>query len=265
MAIITLTSDLGFKDFYLAAVKGNILRKIPKAQIVDISHQIPSFNILQAAFILSNSFRHFPEGTIHLVSVDTGYQQKPSYIAFACEGHYFIGPDNGLFSLVFDYYPDLIVTLDAIQPESSVAHFPLADVFIQAASLLLSGAKLESLGSKVPDMQRRGILQPVIQETIIKGSVVYIDSFQNAITNIRKEQFEAARKGRKFDIVFRRGEVITLISKHYNDVTEGERLALWGSSDYLEIAMNKGKAAGLLGLNIGESIIIEFRDNSPAF
>ncbi len=259
MAILTLTTDLGFKDFYLAAVKGSILRKMPDAQIVDISHQIPSFNILQGAFILRNSFKHFPEGTIHLVSIDTGYQQQPTYIAFKCEGHYFIGPDNGLFSLVFDFYPDEIVNLDYIKPETTVAHFPMADVFIQAAALLADGAALSVLGSKMDDMQRRGILQPVVQENIIRGSVVYIDSFQNVITNISKKLFDEVRRGRKFDIVFRSKESISEISAHYNAVPEGERLCIVGSSNYLEIAINKGKAGGLLGLNVGESIIIEFR------
>lgn len=258
MAIVTLTSDLGVRDFYLATVKGSILRKIPEANIVDICHIITSFNLQQAAFILRNSYYHFPEGSIHLVSVDTGYEEEPRHIAFRYRGHYFIGPDNGLFSLVADDVPEDLVDLSKLSPESAVSHFPLSDLYIQAAAALASGKKLSILGTSLSDIQRRGVLQPVLQDNLLKGSIVYIDSFQNAITNISREQFEQARKGRQFDLIFRRGEVIDRLSNHYAEVPQGERLCLFGSSGYLEIAINKGKAAGLLGLNLGESILIEF-------
>lgn len=258
MAIITLTTDLGHRDFYQAALKGAILSEHPEARIVDISHQISSYNIPQAAFILKNSFKFFPQGTIHIIGIDPDYDQKPNYLVVEYQGHFFIGPDNGVFSLLFDHQPQQIVSI-TIQPNPEFGHFPLLDVFVKAACHLSKGGTVSEIGNPVNNFYHRSLIQPVVDSNIIRGSVIYIDSFQNVITNITRDLYESAGNNRPFDIYFRRNESISKISKHYNDVPEGEKLALFSITNYLEIAINKGNAAGLLGLQLGDIVRIEFK------
>lgn len=257
MAIITLTTDLGFKDFYLSAIKGTIYTCLPQATIADISHQIASFNIAQAAYILKNSYQYFPKGTIHVIGVDTGYDQHPRFLAVYAGGHYFIGPDNGLFSLILDEKPEQIIEI-GIAPDTEYNHFPLQHILVKAACRLASGEALERLGQPAGEVNYRTVLQPIREPDLIRGSVIYVDSFQNVITNITRPVFNEVGKGRGFTLYFRRNETIESLSTQYNEVPEGEKLCLFGITGHLEIAINKGKASSLLGLPVGEIIRIEF-------
>ncbi len=258
MPIITLTSDLGNKDFYLAAVKGSILSGLPDARIVDITHQIPSYNIAQAAFIVGNAFHYFPEGTVHIVSVDNSYEANARFVALKAMGHYFIAPDNGLLSIFLK--PEQIEKIVKINLRilSDYIHFPIKDILVKSAIHLAKGGNIDLIGRKMERLNYRTILQPIIDNKQIRGSIIYIDSFENAITNITKELFEEVGKNKSFQILFKRSETIEEISKSYSDVPEGEKLCLTGITGYLEIAINKGKASSLLGLNLGETIIIQF-------
>lgn len=258
MPIITLTTDLGFRDFYLSAVKGTILSRMPGVMIIDISHQIASFNIAQAAFALKNSYNSFPEGTVHVIGVDNSIQKSVKHVAMSCNGHFFIGADNGIFSLLFDKHPDLVVELD-LKQDSDFMHFPLKDLYVKAACHLASGGTLEMIGKEISELQTRALPQPIIESNAIKGHVIYIDSFQNVITNINKALFQKVSAGRSFSLYFRRNEYINTLSSHYYSVPDGEKLCLFGISDHLEIAINKGKAASLLGLDINDIIRIEFK------
>ncbi|POY37385.1 hypothetical protein C3K47_06385 [Solitalea longa] len=258
MAIITLTTDLGHRDFYQAALKGAILTQLPEARIIDISHQISSYNIPQAAFILKNSYKFFPQNAVHIVGVDTNYEQVPRYLLVANKGHYFIGADNGIFSLLFDEKPEQIIQLN-IKPNPEFGHFPLLDVFVKAACHVASGKNIAEIGTLTDEFLHSSLMQPVVDANIIRGGVIYIDSFQNVLTNITRELFEKTAANRPFDIYFRRNESISKISTHYNDVPQGEKLALFSITNYLEIAINKGNAAGLLGLGPGDMVRIEFK------
>lgn len=258
MAIITLTTDLGYKDFYQAALKGSILSQYATANIVDISHNISAFNIPQAAFVLKNAFHYFPKGTVHLIGIDSVFNENARYLALAYRGHYFIGSDNGIFSLLFDEEPTEIVELNIMQ-DLKYLHFPLSDIFPKAASHLANGGKLLDIGTAVSKVEEKMTLQPVIERDIIRGSVIYIDSFQNIITNITKELFTREQKNRDFTLYFKRNESISQLSWHYNEVPEGEKLCLFGISNHLEIAINKGNASGLLGLSLGDIVRIEFK------
>ncbi len=257
MAIITLTTDLGDKDIYQAALKGSILKLLPGVNIVDITHSVAAFNVQQAAFILKNSFYYFPESTVHLIGIDTVYNTDTKYLAVRYKNHYFVGSDNGIFSLMFNGEPDEIVEINIMQ-DLKFLHFPLADIFVKAACHLASGGKLHDIGLPVTTVEKKMNLQPVIEKNVIKGAVIYIDSFQNVITNITKEFFNQVQQGRHFILYFKRNETINQLSWHYNEVPEGEKLCLFGISDHLEIAINKGNASGLLGLNLGDSVIIDF-------
>lgn len=258
MAIITLTTDLGDKDIYQAALKGNIFKLLPTVNLVDITHSVALFNIQQAAFILKNSFRYFPDGTVHLIGVDTVYNDYTRFLAIKYKNHYFVGADNGIFSLIFSEEPQEMVEITLMQ-DLKFLHFPLADIFVKAACHLAKGGALTQIGIPVQGVERKMDLQPVIERNVIKGMVIYIDTFQNAITNITKDFFSRVQQGRRFILYFKRNETITQLSWHYNEVPEGEKLCLFGISDHLEIAINKGNASGLLGLNLGDSVIIDFQ------
>jgi len=257
MAIITLTTDLGYKDFYQAALKGSILSLSQNLNIVDITHSISAFNIPQAAFVLKNAFPYFPKGTVHLIGINSVFDEKTKYLAVKYKDHYFVGSDNGLFSLMFDEKPTAIVELNIMQ-DLKFLHFPLTDIFAKAAAHLAQGGKIEDIGIAVAELEEKVNLQPVIEKNIIKGSVIYIDSFQNVITNISKDLFSKIQQNRDFTLYFRKNESISQLSWHYNEVPEGEKLCLFGISNYLEIAINKGNASGLLGLHLGDIVRVEF-------
>ncbi|KAA8485026.1 hypothetical protein BDE36_2265 [Arcticibacter tournemirensis] len=257
MAVITLTTDLGYKDFYQAALKGSILTIMPEVNIVDITHNISAFNIPQAAFVLKNAFHYFPKGTVHLIGVNSVYNENTRYLAVKYRGHYFVGSDNGIFSLMFEERPSEIVELNIMQ-DLKFLHFPLTDIFTKASCHLAAGGSTREIGIPIAELEEKVNLQPVIEKDIIKGSVIYIDSFQNVITNISKDLFSQVQRNRPFTLNFKRNETLSHLSWHYNEVPEGEKLCLFGISNYLEIAINKGNASGLLGLHLGDIVRVEF-------
>jgi S-adenosyl-L-methionine hydrolase (adenosine-forming) len=256
MPIITLTSDWGLKDHYLGAVKGAIMSRLPEALIIDITHSIPSFNSEQAAFILKNAFQSYPKGTVHIIAVNTEESDKFPHTAIAYNGHFFIGTDNGIFSLLCDKTPDKIVEIQVPQ-DTDYFTFSTRDRFVKVAVHLAKGGKIEDLGKVKNKILEKILLNPVIDPNVIKGHVMYIDSYENVITNITEPVFKENRQERKFSIKFRSYE-IKKISRSYQDVPPGEILALFDSNRYLEIAMNQGNAAGLLGLDYKDMIRIEF-------
>ena len=257
MAIITLTTDLGYKDFYQSALKGSILNILPNVNIVDITHEIEAFNISRAAFILKNSFKYFPAGTVHLIGIDTVYSESNKFLALKYRDHFFVGSDNGIFSLIFEEAPQEIVEINILQ-DLKFLHFPLADIFVKAACHLASGKELKLIGIPTATIEERTNLQPTIEKNQIKGCVIFVDSFENVITNVTKEIFTKVQNGRNFTLYFKRNESISKLSWHYSEVPIGEKLCLFGISNHLEIAINKANASGLLGLHHGDIIRIEF-------
>lgn len=257
MAIITLTSDWGLKDHYVGAVKGAILRQLPDATVIDISHSIPAFDLNQAAFIIRNFYRDFPEGTVHILAINTEAAIETPHTLVLYQGHYFIGADNGIFSLIFDGKPERIIDIDIIQ-DSDYFTFPARDVFAKVACHVAAGKPMEELGHAKDKIVTKMAFQPVIQGDMIKGKVIYIDNYENVFTNITESLFKAHVKNRKFIITFRSPSYrITELSKSYQDVNEGEMLALFSTSGHLEIAINKGKAGSLLGLKMDQSVTVE--------
>lgn len=261
MAIITLTTDLGNKDFYQAVLKGTILSLFQEAKIIDITHEIPAFNIPQAAFVLKNAFHYFPKSTVHLIGIDSIFNENGRYVALKYHDHYFIGADNGLFSLLFDESPSEMVELTILQ-DLKLLHFPLSDILTKAAVHLAQGGILTDIGLPIQTLVEKISLHPVIEQDTIRGSVIYIDSFQNVITNITKNIFTKVQRDRSFTLFFKRNESISQLSWHYNEVPEGENLCLFGISNHLEIAINKGNASELLGLKLGDIVRIEFQKSN---
>ena len=267
MPIITLTTDLGLKDHYVASVKGAILSQIPDINIVDITHNIDAFNISQTAYVIRNCYKNFPAGSIHILGVDAELSIDNSHLAVFAGGHYFIGTDNGTFPLLFDELKaEKIVQLNISQNTDSLT-FPIKDVFVIAACHIARGGTLEIIGKEIAAFKEiKSELKPVTEHDIntnndiIKGAVVYIDTYGNATTNISKDLFVQVRKGRDFVILFgREDERISKLREKYKDANKGEKLAIFSVNGMLEIAQNKGRATDLLGLKIHDYVRIEFK------
>ncbi len=257
MPIITLTSDWGLKDHYLGAVKGAIYKQIPGAHIVDISHTIPAFDLNQAAFIIRNFYRNFPPGTIHILGINSEASIESPHTLVLHEGHYFIGADSGIFSLIFDETPEKIIELEVLQ-DTDYFTFSSRDVFVKVAAMISEGKPPEELGKVKNGLLKKISFLPVVDGNLIKGKVIYIDNYENVFTNITESFFKSTVKGKKFVIMFRSASYrITTICKSYKDVVEGEMLALFSTSGHLEIAINQGKASSLLGLKIDQPVLIE--------
>lgn len=256
MAIITIISDWNRNDNYLASLKGRILSNCPDTNIIDITHQITPFNSAQAAFVLRHCFRNFPEGTVHLICVNSEATKEKPHVAVKAMNHYFIGCNNGIFGLIFDEDPEEAVILEN-QIQSEI--FPELFVFADCACKIIKNNKLHQIGTPVKSLAKQIPMLPTIDESVINGSVIYIDSYRNAITNITHELFDKIGKGRRFEIYIQSNYYkITRINKKYNESSTGEMLALFNSSGLLEIAINSGNAADLLNLNINSTIRIKF-------
>ncbi|NPD46248.1 MULTISPECIES: S-adenosyl-l-methionine hydroxide adenosyltransferase family protein [unclassified Lentimicrobium] len=257
MPIITLTTDWGIKDHYLASVKGAILKYIPQAQTVDISHEIAPFDLNEASYILRNTWDNFPDGTIHIVGVNSEASLEHPHVLIKHKGHYFIGADNGIFSLMFDEIPEEIYEVDIIQTSNKYT-FSTKDTFVQAALHVVKGEPLAELGDRLPELTNRMAFQPVTETGVIKGKVIYIDRYENVVTNISETLFQELVQSKPFNILLRAGKYkINKIRSSYSDVGEGELVALFGSDNLLEIAQNRGRAAGLLGLQVDDVVRIE--------
>ncbi|RLD31139.1 MAG: hypothetical protein DRI73_09275 [Bacteroidetes bacterium] len=259
MPVITLTTDWNKNDFYLAAVKGKIISQCPEARIIDISHEIQAFNIRQAAFLIKNSYKHFPTGTIHIIGINTAAAPAMRCLATEVDGQFFLTYDTGIFGQIFKNELEKIIEIDISAHEFGI--FPELSVFTDIACKLANGVKLDTLGIPVSDYTKTVPLRAAIEDSTIIGRVIYIDSYRNAITNITKETFERIGQGRSFAIMVQSDRYrITKINKTYGETTLGELLALFNTIGLLEIAMNHGNAADLLALDTDSSVRIEFKE-----
>lgn len=262
MGILTLTTDLGTQDHYVAALKGSILNLSPTATLVDISHSVPSFDFYKAAYLIKNSFYFFPERSIHLIGVVPFSSETHSYIAALYKNHYFIGADCGMFSAIFDETPELLIRISGTE-NPRLKTFSILDLPVKAAGKLLNGAKLSDVGQKTDTYYERSLLRPFSSANSIDGYVAHIDKFKNIVTDIDMKLFETVGKNRPFSIVFK-NYTIHEINQHYEEVINGETTALFNFQGFLEIAINYGDAAPLLNFSRGEKIKILFDDNTDS-
>ena len=257
MPFITLITDWGDTDYYVPALKGEILSACPDVTITDITHGVLPYDLVQGAFIFKNTWHHFPKGTVHISGVSAVADHMTPLIAMHHKGHYFLGADNGFYSLVFNEKPEACCyILDA--KGNKVA--PGIQVLASASAFLARGGKLSDMGEPATSIKEKGLLVPVTEEKVIRGSVIYTDFFGNITTNIDRTLFERIARDRDFDIIIRSREyLITSISEGYLDAGRGNLLALYNEAGYLEIAISHGNAAGLLGLTYGDIIRVEFK------
>ena len=275
MSIITLTTDFGTKDHFVGSVKGTIYSELPDARIVDISHHIAPFNITETAYILKNAYKGFPDGSIHIIGVDSELNEENKHIALKLDNHYFICANNGVISLLTaEIKPEKIVEINI--HDRVETSFPVLDIFVKVACHIARGGTLEVIGKVINDVKKLIELQPFVSSdnTSISGNIIYIDNYGNSITNISKKLFQEVGKGRNFEITANRYTFKKIFSKYSEFVDfsvpkemrqeEGSRLAIFNSANYLEIAIYRsnlntvGGAASLLGLNYRDKLTVNF-------
>lgn len=247
MPLVTLTSDIGSQDYLVGAIKGRLLRIDPAFQIIDISHSLSPFNYPQAAYVCRSAIRNFPEFTFHVVLINL-FESKPEQLLLAFHNNqYVICADNGLLSMILEDKPEMVIGIP-LEKAAIKNTLYCIDIAARAITQLANGEPVERIGIPDAEYNEKNPLRPLLGESWIEGQIIFIDNFENVVVNITQEQFEQQRKGRRFKIVFKRDEVIERISGSYADVPQGEKLVLFNSAGYMEIAINKGNAAGLFGL-----------------
>jgi S-adenosylmethionine hydrolase len=260
-SIITITTDFGLKDHYVSAMKAVILGINPDARLIDISHEIPPQDIMAGAWVLKNTAFLYPTGTIHLVVIDPGVGSSRKPIICKLNGHYFVGPDNGLFSLLAEEFPIEVYEISnkQLRRESVANTFHGRDIFAPAAAHLSNGENPVSFGELLQDIVRYRWATPISDDEGIQGWIVHIDQYGNLITNIPAEMLDGC-KNHEFRI-YAGTTILNSIVTTFSDVEDGEAAAYIGSSDMLEISVNKGNAGQLLNIHKGAPVSVVFKNN----
>ncbi|MDO9680909.1 MAG: SAM-dependent chlorinase/fluorinase [Bacteroidales bacterium] len=257
MTTVTITSDWKNGDYYLGALKGALLCLSSDLRVVDITNSIPNFDVLQEIFILKGTFRHFPKSSIHIMGVMSEPRPGVPMVILYGEGHYFVGLNDGRFSLLFNTVPP--ICFEILKGRESSGTFSSLELFREAVDIIITNT-----------FEKRTIACDTVKETVtgvvstadtITGRVLYCDSFGNAVTNIEKAIFDSTRKGRGFT-VFVQGPYmkITKIVRGYWDSRPGEVIALFNSLGLLEIAVNQGDVTKLENLTPSSEIRIKFTE-----
>jgi hypothetical protein len=253
MPIITLLSDWGLTDHYVASVKGAILSRIPDAIIVDISHNIRLFDIKHASFVMRNTWHCFPIGTIHIIGVDSIESDKHPHVIVKSEGHYFIGADTGLISIILNEKPEKIISI-SVNQDSGYFTFPTLDRFVKVATLLAQGTDMNTLGEPLESLNPKTLLQPDFDGKTIYGKVMHIDNYENIFVNITDRFVRECMGKNPYHIVCRKDTIPKV--KAYGDVREGVSCALFASNGFLQIAVNRGRASSLLGIEMDNDVFV---------
>lgn len=272
MAIITLTTDYGFRDFYVASAKGVLNSRFPEAAIVDISHEIDLYNIGMGSYVLKNAFKHFPDKTIHVFAVDASLSQRTDYLVMEYENQYFIAPDNGALSLILvDDEPAKLYKTAATGQKSLFAYYSGLIEKIIAADFSGIGTEIDKEGMVQSTELRPQILS---EGNAIKGHIVYEDRYGNAITNVSRKLFEDIGQGRAFEMLVSLKK-ISRINRFYDDFNtadkplndyHGQLFSIFNQNDYLQLSIYKGipgrggTVKSLLGLTYRDSFVITFKE-----
>jgi S-adenosylmethionine hydrolase len=240
-------------DYYVAQLKGVLRRLSDSVDIIDISHSIQSFNSMQAGYVLRNVYSFFPEGTIHLIGVNSEPSAKNRFVIVWHNGHYFVGANNGVFSMIFDEVPKEVYELE---PEKNLSGFAALTLFAAAVENIMEKRELSTFANKT-EIRRKAPPAATFDNNCINGRVVFIDNFGNLFTNVSHDIFTKIAKGRNFQISVR-DITITCLSQYYDDVEKNKYLAMFNSADILEIAMRESNLAQKKGIPVNENIKIEF-------
>jgi S-adenosylmethionine hydrolase len=248
MSIITLLTDFGTADSYVAEMKAVLLSEVPGIVLIDVTHDIPSGNVLAAQYVLSRVWRRFPLGTVHLAVVDPGVGTVRRALAGEIAGHQFVAPDNGLLSGLPATTRFVALPIPALASPT----FHGRDVFAPIAALLATGGSLESLGAPITDPVRSPLPVPHVEPDRVTGEVIYIDHFGNLISNV-------AGVGAPAGSVTVAGVDVGPLRRSFGEVATGELIAYVGSAGTVEIAQRDGSAAGRLGAGVGADVRVGAR------
>lgn len=247
MALVTLLTDFGTADSYVAEMKGVIFTLAPGATLVDITHAVPPGDVRSCAYLLARTWHRFPAGTVHLVVVDPGVGTDRLAVALRARGHAFVGPDNGIFTPVFRDAEVEIVTLPT--PADASPTFHGRDLFAPAAAALANGTPIASLGEPLAELPHRlAYTEPRYEGKSIVGEILYVDRFGTLITNLTPEMVPA------YASIEVEGLDIGPLRRTFGDVPTGGLLAYVGSGGEVEVAVRDGSAARRLGLGVGGRI-----------
>lgn len=248
MSCITLLSDFGLQDASVASAKGILMQHVPNVPLVDITHEVEPFHMQQAAYLLAAAYRDFAPGTCHILLFDVFSESHPRLLLCEKDGHYFLSPDNGVLSLAFGDGIDKVWRCYELQPPGVFRDW-LHETGKIAATLQTQPAAALQLGNC--ELKNAPIhCQPIISANSIECQVIHIDRYENVVLNITQQQFDTVAQGRPFSIQFMRGEEINALHTHYYNVKPSEELCRFNATGYLEIAINRGKAASLFGLQL---------------
>ncbi len=254
MALVTFISDFGDRDHYVAAVKARMLSINPQLNIVDLTHKVEPYDIAHAAFVLRSVYKEFPKGTVHLVAINSTSNLTDGFIGIKLEEHIFVGPNNGILSMLADYDPGIVVQFADIHLKDST--FPAKEILGPIAAKVASGAAIHDFGGPLQKIKKMLPRQIKATKKQIVGHILRVDNYGNLITNIPKEVFDKLNPG-KFSIEFSR-ESLNKLQKSYDNVEPGDCFAFFNSLDYLEIGINHGHGAELLGLRYDSPVVVNF-------
>lgn len=245
MPLLTLTSDIGIQDYFVSAMKAVMYQRCPDFKLLDISHEIPPFDLPQTAYLINNVSPHFPEGSYHLILVDLFVSSEQPWIFCESGGQYFLSSNNGIIPMILRSNQ---IKAFEIEGNKKMNIMGIFNRFLDTILALEAGQAPKEVGEPVKELLIHRSLMPNVQETYLEGRVIFIDRYENVIINITRAEFEEARRGRSFKIYVMRDEFISQIHNNYAEVPEGRKVAFFNTAGYLEIAINKGNAAGLFGL-----------------
>ena len=258
MPVITLTTSWKQDDYYNGIIKGKLSSLSPGTAIIDNAGNIPAFDIAKAAFIIRNTFENYPEGSVHLIFVHSEAGKNMDYLIVRAKNHFFIGTDNGIFNLILNSEPDEVVKI------SEQSTLNALDIFPKTAAALIAGKTPSELGSPVLKIKDILPLRAVIDKDTIIGSIIFIDSYGNAISNITREVFLRVFGNREFKVMLQSNRSYAdHISEKYSDVDVGDILARFNQLDLLEIAINGANISELLSIEVGSALMIDSA-NKPA-
>jgi len=257
MPVITLTTEWKQDDIYCGIIKGKLSYLSPGTAIIDNAGNIPVFDIAKAAFIIRNTFENYPEGSVHLICVHSEAVKNQNYLVVKARKHFFIGADNGIFNLILNSEPDEAVKISGLNE---------TDVFSKTAAALIAGKKPSELGVAVSKINEMMPLRATIDKDTIIGSIIFTDSYGNAISNITREIFLRVFDNREFRIFMQSNRnYAEHISKKYSDVPIGDILARFNQLDLLEIAINGANISELLSIEVGSTVRIDSADKPALF
>ncbi len=252
MRLITLTTEWQPDDIYNGIIKGKLCSLCPGTIIVDNAHSIQAFDILHASFVVRNTFENYPEGSIHIICIHSEAMQGQYHLVVRSKGHFFIGTDNGIFNLILNTEFDEAVSIIRKPGLDEL------DIFARAAADLIEGKKLSDLGKAVSSINERMPLRATLDKDVITGSIIFIDSYGNAISNVTKELFRRVFEEKEYRIFIQSNKNYTdHIVEKYSDVPVGDMLARFNSLDLLEISINGANISELLSLSVGSVLRID--------